>query len=179
MIEELLENKTIYKIVYFFLANPERAFFQGELKRKFSSKSLNLYLNSLVKVGFLKAFTKKGRKYFRINKSFPGMQKLKYNLKPRRVDDELGKFAKRVAGLRTAVLTGVFTGNPHLGCDLVLIGKMRENRTHSLVELAERLMGQEINYAVFTKNEFEQRKNIFDRFMKDVFENDHLILAEK
>ena len=93
--------------------------------------------------------------------------------------DQLVATLKRIRGLRTAVLSGLFTAQPQLECDVLLVGKISQNSLEKFSRGAEKLMGQEINYAVMDPQEYEYRRNTFDRFTKDIFENEHLVLIDK
>lgn len=182
--QEFFENKIKAKIIAFFLNNQHRAFYAGELEKKLSSRSLGPHLSALVKSGFLLTFVKKGQRYFILNKKNVGLpdiksfaaKKLKTVRKP---EDELLKVLRRIPSLKAAILCGVFQGHPEQQCDLVLAGDLSKRTMDNLVSTVEKMIGQELNYALFDLKEYEYRKNIFDRFMKDIFDNQHFVVLEK
>lgn len=94
-------------------------------------------------------------------------------------EDELVKHVAKLPGVKAAILTGLFVGRPEFDCDMVVVGKIPEQKLHEFSKGVEKMMGQEINYAYFEMEEFKYRQNMFDRFMKDVFENEHLTILNK
>jgi len=176
-----LENKNKSRILAFFLNRPERGFYIGELKNKLSVRKLEVELGFLVKQDILRTNSKRGKKFYRLNLRHPWHNQLKnWARKIKRVaEDDLVKILKKVPGVRLAALSGFFTGNNNLECDLLLVGKIPQKRLDVFINKLEQLVHNEVNYAVMGLEEFEYRKHTFDRFMKDIFENDHVILIDR
>jgi hypothetical protein len=40
-------------------------------------------------------------------------------------------------------------------------------------------MGQELNYSIMSEEEFINRRDTFDRFIKDIFDYPHLVILDK
>jgi len=181
MLEELLENKTKAKILGFFTSHPERGFYLQELKRKIGGNKLVSELNNLVKESILISYSKKSNKFFRLNKRSPQYQHLKVWARKikKQPADELSSLIKTIPDLKLAVLTGIFIGSQKAECDALLVGKITQHQLEKFEKMATKIMGQEINYAVMEYKEYKMRKDTFDRFMKDVFENEHLVILDK
>ncbi len=184
MVSNFLENRIKAKIIIFFLQHQERAFYIRELESVLHSKSLNPHLNDLVKAGFLKSFVKKGSRFYMLNTKSALIADFKsiiskQRIKSRPIFDPLEKAILKVKGLKVAVLSGLFVGNLNADCDLLLAGSVSQRSLDNLVSKIEVMVGQEINYALFSSSEYQYRKNIFDRFMKDVFDNRHAVILEK
>ncbi len=182
MIEKIIPNKKQQRIMIFMLAWPRRAFFAGEIKHKVGASGFDQALSALAKSGFISSFKKRGNKYVMVNARHGFYNQLRaeaVRILRNKTDDELSKTLKNLKGLKAAVLSGIFAGNASGDCDLVLVGNLPQNRVNKVVGKIEHLVGQEINYAVFEPAEYNYRKNIFDRFMKDIFENEHLVLMDK
>jgi len=184
MVSNFLENKVKAKVIIFFLNHQERAFFIRELESLLHSRNLNAHLNDLVKAGFLKSFVKKSCRFYIVNtkssliadfKSIISKQRIKIRL----VADPLEKAILKTKGLKVAILSGLFVGNLNANCDLLLAGAVSQRSLDNLVAKVQAMVGQEINYALFSSSEYQYRKNIFDRFMKDVFDNRHSAILEK
>ena len=180
-LEQLLKDKTQTNLVALFFASPERSIFMGELEKRLRAKDLGDGLNKLIKNGIILSFMKKNLRYYRINTKHP----LYYQLKEiigkhaRGYQDELVREIRKLPGVKRVLLTGLFTGSPHFECDIVIIGEPGEKPLNAFILGTQNLMGQELNYAVFTETEFEYRRNIFDRFTKDIMEHEHLIFPGK
>jgi hypothetical protein len=181
LLNKILESKVKINIITFFLASPERSFYLGELEKRLSSKSLLPHLSALVKLDLLSTFSKKGRKYFIVNRKSPFLNDLRLSVSKNfsKYEDELFKSLKKISNLKIGVLTGIFVAAPQMQCDLLLAGNITDKALEGFIKGAEKLMGQEINYAIFDLKEYEYRKSIFDRFMKDIFENTHIVVVNK
>ncbi len=180
-LNQILESKVKINIVSFFLANPERSFFSGELEKRLGSKSLPPHLNSLIKMDLLKTFSKKGKRYYIVNSKNDFWSKLRSAVSKilKKYEDELVKAVKKLPGVKVAVLSGLFAAQPDRECDLLLVGKIPQSNLDNFIRGAEKIAGQELNYALFTSEEYQYRKSIFDRFMKDIFEYPHIVIIEK
>jgi hypothetical protein len=52
---------------------------------------------------------------------------------------------------------------------------------HKLEEFlanAKKMMGQDINYSIMTQDEFIQRRDTFDRFIRDIFDYPYLAVMD-
>jgi hypothetical protein len=181
MLEKLLENSKKASVAGFFLVNPPRAFFAGELEARLGGKELASELSQLIKIGFLTSFAKKGKRYYAVNERTNGYRELRDSVLKAApsYEDELFKFIKKLDSVQYAVLTGLFMGDPDAGCDVVLVGNPKPGQIEKFVAGIQKLAGQEVNYAIFSPEEFGYRRNTFDRFTKDVFDNRHLVVVDK
>ena len=180
-IEQLLKSRVQTNLATFFVANPERAFYIGELEKRLGSKDLQKELQNLQKMGFVSSYTRKGSKYYRVVKKHPHYRDLQLVVQKsvRKYEDELVRAIRGLKGVKAAVLSGIFVSDAKAPCDMLLIGEPNQKALEAFIDGAERLMGQEINYTVFDPKEFEYRKHIFDRFTKDLLEHDHILIENK
>lgn len=180
-LNQILDSQLKTKIVSFFLANPERSFFNGELEKRLVSKKLAPHLSSLIKTGLLNTFVKKGKRYYTVNSknSFWSHIRAAVSKNFKKYEDELLVAIKKLPGVKVAVLSGLFTAMPDRNCDLLLVGNIPTRNLDNFVRGLEKLAGQEVNYALFSMQEYQYRKSIFDRFMKDIFEYPHIVVVDK
>ncbi len=184
---KIFENKLKTKIAGFFLNLEARAFSLGELEKKLSSRSLAAHLNALVKLDLLRTFHKRGVRYFILNQRNKDLPEWRSALvragrshgSVKRYADDLYKLLQRSSGIKAAALSGLFCGNPEGACDLVLAGAISKRSLDKLIGAVQKIIGQEINYVLFDAKEYAYRKSIFDRFMKDIFDNRHLVVFDK
>ena len=182
LLKNLLESKTKLDLVTFLYSSPDRAFYSGEIKKRIGGKNLEQDILYLEKLNLANSFSKKGKKYYRLNSKHPLYSQLRSQIQKSKkgYEDELVKAITKIPGIKVAILSGLFVGRPEFECDLLLVGdKVAEQKVQDFAKGAEKIMGQEINYALFETTEFKYRQNIFDRFMKNVFENDHLTVLNK
>lgn len=182
MLEEIIDSKTDSTVLSFFVAAPQRAFGVLEVSKRLNIPPIKAArsMGHLANHGPLKSFSKKGKKYYLINPKYKFWEGIKsYWVKSGPVyHDELFSAIRRLGEIKAAFLSGIFTGQPALPVDLLLVGRVNLNKLADFLKALEKLMGQEINYSVMTPDEFIQRRDTFDKFIKDIFDYPHLTVAD-
>lgn len=182
MLETIIDSKTESAALSFFLAAPPRAFSIYEIARRldFSHARAAATLNRLARAGLLKAFSKRGKKYFLIESRHPLLPDLKRRLgRIPAYKDELFGAIKSLGEIKAAFLSGLFCGQPQLPVDLLLVGRLNLRKLAEFLKAAEEMMGQEINYSIMSQPEFELRRDTFDKFIKDIFDYSHLVVCDQ
>lgn len=182
MLEGVLKSRSEASCLAFFLAAPTRCFSTREVSRRLRlpGGTLTQALSRLLKAGYLRTFSKKGRRYHYLNvrhKMVPQMREYISKHNPR-YRDELFLAIRKLGGLKAAYLSGIFAGHASLPVDLLLVGKPNLTRLAKFIKNLEKLMGQEINYSIMSPQEFELRRDTFDKFIKDVFDYRHLVVFD-
>ncbi|HTL39552.1 MAG TPA: hypothetical protein VL306_01955 [Methylomirabilota bacterium] len=183
MLAQLLSSKPKTKLVNLFLAHPQRSFTFTELRvsTECSSPILKDALKELYKLEFLVVSLKNKIKYYQMNRHFALYPELVNLLrKVKNVpDDLLVRAASKLRECKLIVLTGVFVGKPRIETDLLLVGKVSPARLNNFLRMAEKFAEQEISYTIFTPAEFDYRKIMNDRFLKNILENNPIIVLDK
>lgn len=181
MLNDLVDSKQESVIYGFFLVAPERSFSLHELARRLgiTQTKLALALSRMVKLGYLRVFSKRGKKYYIVNSKLKLFPELQYSLVKNqpKFEDELYGAIKKLGEVQAAYLTGIFTGHPELPVDLLLVGKMSPKKLEDFMKNCEKMMGQELNYCVMSESEFEVRKDSFDKFLRDIFDHRYLTVV--
>jgi len=92
--------------------------------------------------------------------------------------DELFSAIRRLGDVRAAFLSGIFCGEPNLPVDVLLVGRVNLKKLSEFLKAAEKMMGQDINYSVMSVEEFVQRRDTFDKFIKDIFDYRHITVLD-
>ena len=183
MLGNLLTSKPKANLINMFLAHPARAFSAVELKfaTKCPPKLLVSTLKELSKMEFLVVFEKKKKKYYQINKHFALYPELVNMLrKARRLPrDILAISAAKIGDCKLVAFTGVFAGKPRIETDFLFVGKVSPKKLEKFLKLAAKFAQQEISYTVFSPHEFEYRKIMNDRFVKNILENNPVLVVDK
>ena len=182
MLEEIIDSKTDAGILGFFVAAPERSFSAFEITKRLQvphGRAVHA-LNKLATRGFLNSFSKKSKKYYSINTKYSLYPQIKEHFTKNGItySDELFGAIKKLGDVRAAFLSGLFTGNPNLPVDLLLVGKIHLNKLSDFLKQTAKLMGQEINYSVMTVDEFQLRRDTFDKFIRDIFDYRHITVVD-
>lgn len=182
MLEEIIDSKVNSGVLSFFLAMPERSFSVLEVSRRLGIPYLKAAHNlaKLAGVGLLIVFTKKTKKYYYINPHYKLLPEIKnfWAKNGQKGKDELFLAIRSLGDVRAAFLSGIFTGYSNLPVDVLLVGKINLWKLSDFLKAAEKMMGQEINYSIMTVEEFLQRRDTFDKFIKDVFDYRHLAVVD-
>lgn len=183
MLAQLLSSKPKTNLVNLFLAHPERSFSFTELRLSSgcTSQLLKETLKELGKMDFLAQQQKNRVKYFQMNRHFalyPELVNLLRKVKKVPVD-LLAKQAARVGDCKLVALTGVFVGKPRIETDLLFVGKVRQKKLQTFLKFAEKLAEQEVSYTVLSVQEFEYRKVMNDRFVKNIMENSPVLVVDR
>lgn len=88
---------------------------------------------------------------------------------------------KSLGGVKLAILSGVFLNKEDEGrTDLLVVGdNLNKRRIDNLLAQTESELGKAVNYTIMETEEFKYRRNMFDRFLRDIFEYPHEKLINK
>jgi DNA-binding MarR family transcriptional regulator len=182
MLKDIFDTKNEAAVLTLFLSAPVRSFGTIELGKRLnlSSPKLTSILNQFVKEGYIKKFTKRGISYFLVNERNKELAEVKKSFLRNKLyfQDELFASIKKLGDVKAAFLSGVFTGNPELPVDLLLVGKANLTKLDKFLQNCKKMLGQEINYSVMSEDEFKLRRDTFDRFIKDIFDYRHLVVVD-
>lgn len=183
-LSKLFGSKTRVKVLTLLLTDPDKQYFVREITRRLSDtiNSVRRELAILEKIGLIESQEKNRKRYYMIRKSCPFFPELRALILKVGVTPEqrLIKQVESVGTIKLAVLTGVFTKHPSPRTDLLLVGEhIDKKKLEKLIESLEDDIDEEINYTSMTPDEFEYRQNMTDRFLKDVFDHEHLVVVNE
>lgn len=182
MLQEIVDSKTDSSLLSFFLSAPARSFSVTEVSKRLGIPYIKTAqsLNALVSAGPIASFSKKNKKYYILNRHYKLLPEMKnYWLQSGpKYEDELFIAIKKLGDIKASFLSGIFSGQPNLPVDLLLVGKINLNKLADFLKIVEKLMGQEINYCIMTPDEFLLRRDTFDKFIKDIFDFPHLVIVD-
>ena len=183
MLDEILESRQEANVIGFLLVAPPRSFSELELSSRLELRPgvLMPILEYLVKQSQLKTFQKGGTHYYLLNTKYRMFPEIRERLARERVpyEDELFTAIRKTGSVQAAYLSGLFTGHPELPVDILIVGNVVDDWLRQFLENCERMMQQEINYSVMSVREFRERRNTFDKFIKDIFDYPHLVVVDK
>ncbi len=183
MLNILLSSKHKSSVVNLFLAHPGRSFTFTEIKTTTGCppKLMIQTVRELVKMGFLNVLEKSKIRSYQVDRHFALYPELVQLLrKTKKIpQDLLAKELSKLSECKVIILTGIFAGRPRIETDILLVGKVSEKRLAKSLKLAEKFAEQEINYTVMPVSEFEYRKIMSDRFIKNILENGPVIVSDK
>lgn len=184
MIEQLFGSKTRVKLLQLFYANPNRSFYVREITRKIDEQinSVRRELANLLNIGIISSETTNNRLYYEVNQNYQFYKPLLaiFGATPMSAEDEAADEAFRQLGrVDIAILTGQFTRDERSGVDFLLVGDINQTQLAKHVKEMEKKEGKEIRYVVMTRNEFDYRYKLNDRFLVTVLESKNQVVVDK
>lgn len=187
-----------------FLFNPGIAYDADTLAKRTQSQlaSVKKEINLLMKIAFIKEKiyvkefekkVKKGKKIvneyskkkvvgFTINPAFEYAETLKKVLLDFQFLDRnaIADRFKKAGRVKFFAVAGVFINNPESRADILIVG---DNLNRSLVESELRKLeaeiGKDLTYALFETQDFLYRVQMYDKFVRDILDFEHVRLIEK
>ncbi len=123
---------------------------------------------------------KQAKKYFTVDTDFVLHSQLKevFLKSPLLVKDLFLKEYKNFGLIEYAILTGYFVGVQRSPVDIFIIGEIQRNKFTKFIQSIEREFEREVNYTVMTKDEFQYRKSLGDRFLFSILEGQKITLVD-
>jgi predicted nucleotidyltransferase/predicted transcriptional regulator with HTH domain len=181
MLEKLFTSRTRVKLLTLFLMNPGKAFYVREIARA-TDENVNAVrreLANLEAIGLIQSERRGNAKYFQVNREMPLYHELSgMILKTEGIANVLQESLSEL-GVDVAFLYGSFargTAGAESDIDLFIIGEISEEKLILLMQEVEKKLSREINYVLFTRNEFEQRKKERDPFVTNVLKEPKIML---
>ena len=76
-------------------------------------------------------------------------------------------------------MMGYFVQDSESPLDLFIVGKLDKKKLRNVVSELEKDAGKELNFCVMTKDEYEYRSTLYDRFIIDVMAHPKITLINK
>ncbi len=193
-LEQLFGSKTRARLLGLFLQHPDTSFFVRELTRRIDAQlnSVRRELQNLIELGIVleqvgsaKAAKSKTlserKKYYVANKTFMLYQDLRSLLKKVQIllKQNLVQEIDQRGDIDVLVFTGRFVDHSDIATDILIVGSIDQKLLQKVVNEFEQEMGSEINYTLMSREEFQYRRQITDRFLFSILESDNIIMIDK
>ena len=201
MLEKIFGSAVRAKLLKLFLMNPDVRFTRKEASRQaqvrpdqFRREARRLVELRLVKSASARVarpladdpsqmkLSARRETVFTANKEFPLFAELRalcLKSAPHAKGLLAGKI-KRLGNIKLAILAGVFIDNPTSRVDLLIVGdSIRKAPMRSFLQWIEARIGKELNYVAMSSSEFKYRRDMYDRFVRDVLEFPHETVINK
>lgn len=183
MLEQLFGSRTRVKLLRLFLTNPDNDYFVRELTRKIKERinSVRRELENLEKIELITSHEVGQKKFYRVNKLFVLFPELRNLLLKSQliIEKNLGKNLRKIGQISYLALTGIFTGVADTQTDILIVGKVNRRKLKRLISEFHRDLDQKIRYTVMSKQEFEYRNDLTDKFLYSILENKKIVVADK
>ncbi len=173
-LQDIIVSKTRVKMLELFFMNSEEMFYVREISRRTKEQvnAVRRELDRLLGTGLLKSEERGNRLYYNLNKRYPYYQELlQLIVKSTGLGKKIRRFRRKLGKLEYVMFSGKYTSGITPAkdeVDMLFIGDVVLSELKEIVKLEEEQLGREINYAVFSLEEFEFRKTRRDPFVLDI-----------
>ena len=179
-LEKLFGSKTRTKLLGLFFGNPERSYYVREMTRVIDEQinSVRRELLNLESIGIIKNETYDNKIYYSANNKHPYSRPLVMLFSSRtevvaeaavmkpNVWEEYVRSVKNY--LACLIVTNRLPGQE--GVDLLIVGDDKTKKLTHWAEVVEKKEGKPLNYVIMSRDDFQYRLNVKDRFVSEVLE---------
>lgn len=182
MIDKLFSSKARVEILKLFLFNPDNRFYQRQISSltRQSIRGVQRELEKFQEMGLIKGSAEGNRIYYQVNKECPIFQELK-NIMFKSVGiAESLKSSLKGNDIKVAFIYGSYAkGEEDLSSDidLMVIGAISSKDLSGVLSKVKRELMREINYAVFSPEEFRKKIGQKDHFLSSVLKGKKIFIA--
>ncbi len=161
-------------MIELFFSDPEEMYYVREITREIKEEinAVRRELDRMLGSGLLKSEQRGNRLYYFLNKRYLYYDELlQMVVKSTGLGKKIRKFRRKLGNISYVMFSGQFVKRfpPRQGeVDILIIGEVVLQEVNALIKEEEKRLGKEINYAVFSEEEFEFRKTRRDPFIMDV-----------
>lgn len=184
MLNKIFTSKTRVKILTLFLMNPEKEMFIREVSRTINENinAVRRELSNLEDIGLLISINKGNMKYYTVNQDFSIYPELKsIILKTEGISRIIKDDLVKLGNIELAFIYGSFASGEEgkdSDLDIFLVGDINEDHIIKAFSSLEETLSREINYVLFSKEEFNQRIKDKDPFISHVLQEPKIIILK-
>lgn len=181
---EVTKSRLRQKLLAYFFTNPKADLYLREISSllKEDAGNLSKELTNLEKKGIFTSRIRGNQKYLSLNKQYPLYQELRSIIfKTIGVEGSLREIIRQMEGVDLAFIYGSFAKDkesPTSDIDLFIIGNPHEDRLMEKIEDLEKRLHREINYNIYPKKEFVDRKKKKDSFVLNILKGPKIVLKD-
>lgn len=183
MINKLISSKARVEIMKLFLFNPHDNYYQRQIASLTHQpiRAVQRELERLVGIGLIMKSPQGNRYYYKVNTGCSIYPELKsVFLKTVGLFSILKAHLSNKEDIGVAFVYGSYAKdqeNSMSDIDLMVIGQISSRRLSSILAEAKTELGREINYVVFTEDEFRQKAKKKDHFVSSVLKDKKVFIV--
>jgi predicted nucleotidyltransferase len=182
MLEYLITSRTKRNLLKLFLTKPDQTFYVREIARLTDEpvNAVRRELDYLTKAGLLRSSDRGNQKCYSVIKEFPFYSELKKIIYATiALGDYLNVKFSDSGDIALAFIYGSVARNEETeksDIDLFVLGDINEDELHRIVLEIENDIGRQVNYTLMDRNEFNNRQEKGEPFIKRILEEPKIIL---
>ena len=182
MLEFFITSKTKRKILRWFLTHQNEKFYLREVVKLVQEpyNAVRRELQHLERAGLLISNKSANLKYYEANKNFllyPELKRIIYLTNA--LGDNLREKLDKISSIELAFIYGSTAKDEDVktsDIDLLIVGEIDEKEFHKFISEIEKDLRREINYVIMSSDEFNNKLEKDDPFIKRVMKEDKIVL---
>ncbi len=176
------KSKLREDLLALYFTNPDNKYYLRELERilNYSVGNIRRELIKLESTGLFLSENKGNQVYYYLNQSYPIFNELKNIIfKTSGVAKLFYDVLTNFKDIAHAFIYGSFAKGEERGdsdIDLLIIGKINEDKLIDELNKLERKLQREINYTLYSKDEFEKKREKGNYFISDIIQGKKITL---
>jgi len=174
------------EILAIFMSHQEKDYNLSEIGRILKKKPgvIQKTMNALEKWGILSSLKRGNQRLYKINNNFRLFLELKSIVeKTTGAEGLLRTAVKDIKGINTALIYGSYVKDalrPESDIDLLVAGNPKSlDDLLEKIEKLEKKINREINYKIYSMNEFDDKRKSHDPFLDEVLNDKYILLKGK
>lgn len=180
--QDLIISRVRIKMLELFFTNQRELFYVRDITRKIHEEinAVRRELERMSGAGVLKSEERGNRLYYYLNQKYLFFQELEQMVaKTTGLGKTIRKLHSKLGTLEFVMFSGRFVRGLPVAqnqLDVLVIGDVVLQELADVIKAEEQRIGREINYAVFSLDEFEFRKQRRDPFIMDVLYDSRVMI---
>ena len=181
-LQDFMISRTRSKLMEMFFLHPEEMYFVREITR-LTGEEINAVrreLDRMVNYGLLKSEQRGNRLYYSLNSRYVFHQELQQMVaKTTGLGLQLRKLRRKLGTIDFIMFSAKYVKGKRPfqnEVDMLVIGDIVLQELQVLVKEEEKRIGRELNYAVFSKEEYDFRKARRDPFVMDILYSSRVMI---
>lgn len=173
-LQDFMISRVRAKVIELFFTNPENMYYVREITREIKEEinAVRRELDRMLGYGLIKSEKRGNRLYYFLNKRYLYYQELEQMVaKSIGLGKKIRKLRRKLGTLNFVMFAGRYVrGLPPRNeeVDILIVGEVVLPELETLVKEEEKKLGREINYSVFSEEEFSFRKTRRDPFVMGI-----------
>ena len=182
-IEKIFGSRIRAKILGWLFTHPDESFFVRQIALILREDPTNVSreMAKLEELGILRSKRNGNLKHFQTNQDCPFFEELKgLVLKTTGVAGQIRASLDKLTGIEYAFIYGSYAKGEERAdsdVDLLIIGDVDMDRLDSNLGKLEKTLGREINYILYSMEEFKSKKKAKDGFLMDVLSGKKIMVV--
>ncbi len=182
-LEDFMISRVRVEMMELFFNNPDEMYYVRQITRLINEEinAVRRELERMLGSGMLKSEERGNRLYYYLNKKYLYFQELRQMVaKSTGLGKKIRKNRKKLGKIDFVMFSGKYIRDKKPTqdeVDMLFVGDLNMSSLQEIIGEEQEKIGREINYAVFSQEEFEFRKTRRDPFVMDILYGSRVMIV--